>query len=142
METQRCCTVLSPPQRQKTLYSNQASDHKNLKLKRGLGPSAHGDRAEFASPRATQSFLQLPQIQQPQPGQAFLSFCIIFIFTTALSSLSFNEISLLFKCSNKNQNHQKQDLDTRLDSSRTKFFHARHGDRNLRSQKQIIKTRC
>lgn len=94
----------------------------------------HRDRAESASPRATQSFLQLSLIQELQSGKALLSFCTSSLFSQpALSFSSFSETASLFKCSNKNQNHQ-QDLDTWLDSSRTKFFHSRHGDRNWRGQ--------
>lgn len=85
METQSCCTVVSLPQRNKTLQPNQATDPKNHKLKRGFGPwpisTWRHSRVFFP-----QSHPKLP-IALPDPASTIwpsfpLLLHTLFIFTT------------------------------------------------------------
>lgn len=85
METQSCCTVVSLPQRNKILRPNQATDPKNLELKRGFGPwpISTWRQGRVCFP---QSHPKLP-IALPDPAATIwpsspFLLRIIFIFTT------------------------------------------------------------
>lgn len=101
--------------------------------------SAHADRAESAFPGVLKTSWQVSQIQQLRSSFLQLLSRLLFLlydlyFHYLVQALHVFLQRYLFKCSNRNQEHLKvwTIIFTRF---KIRFSHGRHGDTNLKNQR-------